>query len=53
MRMGQSVSTITRGLLLALAVTTSLAWPAGATDWPTFGGDHANRHASPLTEIDR
>ena len=26
---------------------------ASAEDWPVFGGDHTNRHASPLTAINR
>nr|WP_238310181.1 PQQ-binding-like beta-propeller repeat protein [Methylobacterium organophilum] len=30
-----------------------LGLPAAAQDWPAFGGGADNRHASPLTQIDR
>lgn len=39
--------------LLAAVLLGVLAVPGWATDWPTFGGDHANRHASSLDAINR
>lgn len=36
-----------------LAPPLVLGLPAAAQDWPAFGGGADNRHASPLTQIDR
>lgn len=41
-----------RKRLLALALAC-LSLPARAEDWPAFGGDHSNRHASTLDAINR
>lgn len=41
-----------RSFALALALA-SVSLPARAEDWPVFGGDHSNRHASALDAINR
>ncbi|GEO99885.1 alcohol dehydrogenase [Methylobacterium haplocladii] len=41
-----------RNWLFAIALV-GLALPAEAEDWPAFGGDHSNRHASALDAINR
>jgi len=42
----------TRGLLAGSALALVGLGPCAAQDWPMFGGDHTNRHFSPLTAID-
>ncbi|MBX9929956.1 MAG: PQQ-binding-like beta-propeller repeat protein [Methylobacterium sp.] len=42
---------IRKGLMMALALAAVSS--ARAEDWPMFGRDHTNQHASPLSQIDR
>jgi len=44
---------VSNRILASAALAILLPGPAVAADWPMFGGDHTNRHASPLTAIDR
>ena len=42
-----------RALFRLATLALLIASPAQAQDWPMFGGDSSNRHASALTQIDR